>query len=136
MRLFLRGWASGGGRLGNDADGRLLDAENWPIIGGRIWFEWSSSPVGELKLSFDWMEGWDKTFQTEWDPAGLPNAVEKPRKHFAELEVRVLRDYSPDDEELSRVYGSKGIFEAEFLLSNEGFSFIVEIQAKEKVGKT
>lgn len=130
-------------------------------------FEWSSSPVGELNLSFDWLEGLDKAFQIKWDPAGLSRTVEKPRKRFsaertvqmdapkehvfvlnkpiriqgtavngltgeplAELEVRVLSAYSSDEEELARVQGSNGIFEAEFLLSDEGFSFVVEIQAK------
>lgn len=34
-------------------------------------FEWSSSPVGELKLSFDWIEGLDGAFEIKWDPAGL-----------------------------------------------------------------
>ncbi len=45
---------------------------------------WNGRPVrlANLKLSFDWMEGWDKTFQIEWDPAGLSRAVEKPGKHF------------------------------------------------------
>ena len=36
---------------------------------------------------------------------------------------------------LSRVHGSNGIFEDEFLLSNEEFSFAVEIQAKKKLAK-
>ena len=37
---------------------------------------WNGRPVrlANLKLSFDWMEGWDKTFQIEWDPAGLSRA--------------------------------------------------------------
>ena len=34
-------------------------------------FEWSSSPVGELKLSFNWKESLDKAFQIEGNPAGL-----------------------------------------------------------------
>ena len=130
-------------------------------------FEWSSSPVGELELSFDWLEGLDKAFEIIWDPAGLSRTVEKPRKRFsaeravqvdapkehvfvlnkpiriqgtavngltdeplAELEARVLSAYSSDEEELARVQGSNGIFEAEFLLSDEGFSFVVEIQAE------
>ena len=130
-------------------------------------FEWSSSPVGELELSFDWLEGLDKAFEIKWEPAGLSRTVEKPRKRFsaertvqvdapkehvfvlnkpiriqgtavngltgkplAELEARVLGDYLSEEEELARVQGSNGIFEAEFLLADEGFSFVVEIQAE------
>ena len=40
--------------------------------------------------------------------------------------------YSPDDEKLFRVHRFKRIFGDEFLLSNEEFSFVVEIQAEEK----
>ena len=54
----------------------------------------------------------------------------------AELEARVIPAYSPDDEKLFRVHRSKRIFWDEFLLSNEEFSFVVKIHAKEKVGKT
>lgn len=128
-------------------------------------FEWSSSPVGELKLSFDWIEGLDGAFEIRWNPAGLSRTaggehfsaertvrVDAPKEHvfvlnkpiriqgtavngltdepLAELEARVLSAYSSDEEELARVQGSNGIFEAEFLLSHEGFSFVVEIQAE------
>ena len=134
-------------------------------------FEWSSSPVGELKLSFDWIEGLDEAFEIKWDPAGLSRTaggehfsaertvqVDAPEEHvfvlnkpiqiqgtavngltgepLAELKARVLSAYSSDEEELARVRGANGIFEAEFLLADEGFSFVVEIQTKEKVDKT
>ena len=128
-------------------------------------FEWSSSPVGELELSFDWIEGLEGAFEIIWDPAGLSRTaggeifsaertvqVDAPKEHvfvlnkpiriqgtavngltdepLAELEARVLSAYSSDEEELARVQGSNGIFEAEFLLADEGFSFVVEIQAE------
>ena len=128
-------------------------------------FEWSSSPVGELELSFDWIEGLDGAFEIIWNPAGLSRTaggklfsaertvqVDAPKEHvfvlnkpirvqgtavhgltgkpLAEFKARVLGNYSSEEEELARVQGSNGTFEAEFLLSNEGFSFFVEIQAE------
>lgn len=147
----------------NGVDANLL--RRGAVSGADGRFEWSSSPVGELELSFDWIEGLEGAFEIIWDPAGLSRTaggklfsaartvqVDAPKEHvfvlnkpiriqgtavngltdepLAELEARVLSAYSSDEEELARVQGSNGIFEAEFFLSNEGFSFVVEIQAE------
>lgn len=147
----------------NGVDANLL--RRGAVSGADGRFEWSSSPVGELELSFDWIEGLGGAFEIIWDPAGLSRTaggklfsaartvqVDAPKEHvfvlnkpirihgtavngltdepLAELEARVLSAYSSDEEELARVQGSNGIFEAEFPLSHEGFSFVVEIQAE------
>ena len=53
-------------------------------------FEWSSSSVGELKLSFNWRKVWTRRFREREIRAGLSRPVEKPRKRFsAERAVRV-----------------------------------------------
>ena len=150
-------------RRWNGVDASLLLRGAVSGLDGR--FEWSSSPVGELELSFDWIEGLEGAFEIIWDPAGLSRTtggkifsaertvqVDAPKEHafvlnkpiriqgmavngltdepLSELEARVLSAYSSDEEELARVQGANGIFEAEFLLSHEGFSFVVEIQAE------
>ena len=150
-------------RRWNGVDARLL--QRGAVSGSDGRFEWSSSPVGELELSFDWIKGLDGAFEIIWNPEGLSRTtggkifsaertvqVDAPKEHvfvlnkpiriqgtavngltdepLAELEARVLSAYSSDEEELARVQGSNGIFEAEFLPADEWSSFVVEIQAE------